>query len=84
MNNHILCNVDTDSFSVCKPDMSPWSQEEKETFRKYINSQFPELIRWEDDGEYIKFLVVKTKNYANLIVTGKQTLKLSVSTLHNI
>jgi DNA polymerase elongation subunit (family B) len=66
LNNHILANVDTDAFSVCKPDQSKWTADEKKKFRDFINSQFPELIRWSDDGEYEKFLVVKSKNYVML------------------
>lgn len=72
MNNHILCNVDTDSFSVCKPDQTPWTPEEKQKFMDYINAGFPELIKWCDDGEYIKFLVVKSKNYATVYYDEKK------------
>lgn len=75
MNNHILCNVDTDSFSVCKPDQSPWTLEEKKAFNDYINSGFPELIRWSDDGEYSKFLVIKSKNYVMIDSKGKRKIK---------
>lgn len=75
MNNHILCNVDTDSFSVCKPDQSPWTKEEKLAFTNYINSNFPELIKWADDGEYLKFLVIKSKNYVMIDSKGKRKIK---------
>jgi len=75
MNNLILCNVDTDSFSVCKPDQAPWTKEEKDNFIKDLNSQFPELIYWDDDGIYSKFLVLKSKNYVLVDETGKIKIK---------
>lgn len=75
MNNHILCNVDTDSFSVCKHDQSPWTLEEKQAFQDYINSFYPEQIKWCDDGEYSKFLVIKSKNYVMIDSKGKRKIK---------
>lgn len=75
LNNCILANVDTDSFSVCKPDQSPWTKEEKEAFINYINSGFPELIKWCDDGIYSKFLVIKSKNYVMINEKGKRKIK---------
>lgn len=79
MNNHILVNVDTDSFSVCKPDQSVWSETEKDLFIKYINSHFPDLIRWENDGLYDKVLVLKSKNYV-LVSDNKKKIKGSALT----
>lgn len=75
MNNHILCGVDTDSFAICKPDQSLWTPEEKKKFIDYINSKFPPTIYWSDDGEYAKFLVIKSKNYVMVDMKGKRKIK---------
>ena len=79
MNNLILAKVDTDAMSVCKPDQSPWTKEEELKFVEYINSQFPELIRWESEGTYEKLLVLKTKNYV-FYSEGKKKIKGSALT----
>jgi DNA polymerase elongation subunit (family B) len=74
MQNLILTGVDTDSFSVCKPDQSPWTKEEQTKFLDYVNSNFPDLIKWDHDGVYEKVLVLKSKNYV-LIENGKKKVK---------
>lgn len=56
-----LVNVDTDSFSITdglRPTDSEFNQQIKE-----LNSIYPELIVWEDDGIFDKVIVVKAKNY---------------------
>lgn len=62
--NLTIVNVDTDSFTACKPDMSPWNKEEIDLFIKDVNAQFPELIKFEDDGYYTRVVVFGSKNYA--------------------
>src|SRR5690606_23302298 len=66
MNNNIIVNCDTDSFSCCKPDGSAWTKEEISKFTEYINSHFPKSIVWANDGLYKKVLVIKSKNYVLL------------------
>ena len=74
MNNFLLCNVDTDAISVCKNDMSPFTEEEITALTESLNSLFPEYIRWEDDGYYSFFGVLKAKNYI-MEIDGKIKLK---------
>lgn len=65
---YTLINVDTDSISY-----SNGNQTTKEEFHKEIeslNSIYPKLIKWEDDGIYEKLIVVKAKNYV-LVKDGK-------------
>ena len=60
-NNYQLVNVDTDSFSY-----SVGARLTDEEFNRHIsaiNDLFPDNIIWENDGQYKKFVVVKTKNY---------------------
>lgn len=61
--NFQIVNTDTDSCSFCKPDMSPFTEEEQIALLKEINELLPELIRMEHDGIYDKVIVVKAKNY---------------------
>lgn len=61
--NNTMVFSDTDSISISKENGSPWTKEERKAFCDYINSEMPDLIRWEDDGYYPKVLVVKSKNY---------------------
>ena len=58
---YTLVNVDTDSFSVTngvRPTNDEFANEIDE-----LNSIYPELIAWEDDGVFDKVIVVKAKNY---------------------
>ena len=69
---YTLVNVDTDSFSYTNT-IAPT----KDDFKKEIaalNSIYPELIKWEDDGVYEKIIVVKAKNYV-LVKEGKKKYK---------
>lgn len=53
-----IVNADTDSFSfTAKKDFF------FNTFIEILNNQFKDMIVWEDDGHYEKFVVVKAKNY---------------------
>jgi len=69
-----LVNCDTDSIMVCNYDHSEWSKEDRELYLKGLNDQFPELIKWEDDGYYTHGVVVKTKNYV-LVEEGSTKAK---------
>lgn len=66
----ILCNVDTDSITICKNDMSHITPEENEEFMRELNALFPKTISWEDDGYYPIFCVLKAKNY--ILYDGKK------------
>jgi hypothetical protein len=79
-NNLTIVNVDTDSFMVCKPNGNAWSKAERELFISEVNSEFPELIRWEDDGYYSSVVVIKSKNYA-LLPEGETKIKLKGSSI---
>lgn len=59
----ILSNVDTDAISIAKQDLSPFSPEERQELLNELNDQFPELIKFSDDGYYDSFIVVASKNY---------------------
>lgn len=67
LNNNIICNVDTDSVLISKPDGTPWSKEEQQAFLDALNSQFPSKISFAHDGYYDRVLVVASKNYALLL-----------------
>lgn len=74
-----IVNVDTDSFSVTDNGRE-LGDEENLTLIEDLNSLFPELIVWEDDGYYKSVVVVKTKNYA-LLEYGKDKVKIKGSAL---
>lgn len=63
MHNFILGPVDTDSISFCKPDMSPFSEEEQEALLREINSMMPNLIQYAHDGYYDTVVCIRAKNY---------------------
>lgn len=69
--NFNLVNWDTDSVTVCKPDGSPFSEEEQNNLLKALNNEFPEKISWEPDGYFKKVIVLKAKNY--VLFDGKKT-----------
>lgn len=75
LHNFIITNGDTDSISFKKPDESPFTPEERKTLLAEINSFMPELIKWEDDDYFPKFIVVRTKNYVMLNEKGKVKIK---------
>jgi len=70
MHNFLLVNADTDSITVCKPDGSDFSDQEKIDLLQSLNSLFPEKIKWADDGYFKKFVVIKAKNY--IMFDGKK------------
>lgn len=61
--NFILGPVDTDSISICKPDMSPFTEEEQEALIAEINALMPEKIKYAHDGYYNRCIAFKAKNY---------------------
>ena len=79
--NHdfILGPVDTDSISICKPDMSPFSEEEQNQLIEEINSLMPELIKYAHDGYYDVVCALKAKNY--ILYQKDKGLKLKGSSL---
>lgn len=77
-NNFILANLDTDSISICKPDMSKFSPQEDIDLLNDLNSYFPEEIKFSPDGEFEVFVVLKSKNY--IMYDGKK-IKLKGSSL---
>lgn len=75
MYNFTLVNLDTDSLSICKPDGSPFSEQEKHSLLKELNSLMLDKISWENDGYFSKVLIVKAKNYCLLDEKGKLKIK---------
>jgi len=78
MNNYILGPVDTDSISICKPDMSLFTEEEKKKVLQELDKLDGENIRWGDDGTYDVCIVLAAKNY--VLYDGKK-LKIKGSAL---
>jgi DNA polymerase elongation subunit (family B) len=58
-----LCNIDTDSISLTKSNGYEFSPEEMAQILKELNSEYPEMIKFDDDGFFEAFIVVKAKNY---------------------
>jgi DNA polymerase elongation subunit (family B) len=75
---YTLINGDTDSISYC--NYSSFTKQEFENEIKEINSLFPELINFESDGVFSKFIVVKAKNYI-MLEEGKTKYKLKGSSI---
>lgn len=74
-NNFTVTNLDTDSISVCKPDGSPFTEEEKLILLKSLNDCYDPEIRFADDGYFPVFIVLKAKNYIMRDEKGKIKLK---------
>lgn len=70
-----LVNADTDSISFSKGDNGPITPEERTELLLELNSLFPERIHWEDDGYYLKLIVLKAKNYILQTEDGKVKIK---------
>lgn len=81
--NFIIGPTDTDSISLTKSDMTPFSKQEVENLVKEINGISPEFMKWENDGYYETCIAVRAKNYVlwdgkKLVVKGaslKATVK---------
>lgn len=69
----VLVNADTDSLSVS--NNSFLSKTNRENFLIKLNAQFPEMIRFEDDGYYSKVVILKAKNYILKDEDGKIKLR---------
>lgn len=76
--NFLVTNADTDSITICKPDQSPFSKEEQAALIEEINNLLPEYIKFDNDGIFEKFIVLKAKNY--IMYDGKK-IKLKGSSL---
>lgn len=74
---YTLVNVDTDSFSITNGNTI--SRTAFSEILVELNKEYPELIRWEDDGIYEKVIVLGAKNYV-LVKDGKVKLKGSAIT----
>lgn len=61
--NFTLINCDTDAIMIAKSDQTEFSEQEQEYLLKELNSLYPELIKFEDDGYFEKVIVIKAKNY---------------------
>lgn len=73
--NFILGPVDTDSISICKHDMSPFSPDERKQLLDELNSLLPEKIKMADDGYFPIVLTVKAKNYVLVKENGYIKIK---------
>lgn len=78
LNNFKIVNTDTDSITVCKPDYSPYSEEERQRLLNELNSLYPKEIQFSDDGYFECVIVFKAKNY---ILWDGNKLKLKGSSL---
>lgn len=73
--NFILGPVDTDSVSICKPDMSIFTDDEQQMLLDEINSQMPKLIKFAHDGYFKSCLALKAKNYILQKFNGEKKIK---------
>lgn len=73
--NFVLTNIDTDAISFCKPEMTPFTKEERQLLIQSLNSQFDDEIKFTDDGYYPQFIVLKSKNYIMIDEAGKRKMK---------
>lgn len=65
-----LINCDTDSITFAYKDGRTISEEERKALVQNLNSNYPERIRFEDDGYYNTIIVLKAKNY--VLYDGKK------------
>lgn len=70
--------VDTDSIKYFHPDRM-LTEEETAQNTKEVNALFPSGIKWDDEGIYKVFVVVKSKNY--IMVDSKDKVKLKGSSM---
>lgn len=68
-----IVNADTDSFSYTTGKRQ--TQEQFMAQIEELNGLYPDLIKWEDDGTYKTFMVVKAKNYVLQKENGDVTIK---------
>ena len=73
---YTIANGDTDSISFSSS--KHLTEQNRLDILKEINSLYPEMIRWEDDGYFLAVAILKAKNYA--LWDGKK-LKLKGSSI---
>lgn len=61
-----MVNCDTDSISFKKQNNEKYTDKELQDILDQVNTIFPEMIEYEDDGYYDKVAVIKAKNYCML------------------
>lgn len=71
----VLVAGDTDGLAFRKADQSNFTKEERELLLNELNSYLEELIKFEDDGVFLRQLVVKAKNYVLVDIEGKRKIK---------
>lgn len=62
-NNLTVINGDTDSISFKAKDEQDISITQRKQLLESLNSKFPEKIKFEDDGYFLKVITLKAKNY---------------------
>lgn len=75
---YIVSNIDTDGLAITNG--KPTSKEEFEQEIRELNSIFPEYIKFENDGTFTKFIVVRAKNYI-MLPEGETKYKLKGSSI---
>lgn len=77
MNQHNFKLVagDTDGLAFKKIDEKPFTREERTNLVAELNSIMDTLIKWEDDGQFKKQVVIKIKNYILQDESGKVKIK---------
>jgi hypothetical protein len=73
--NFVTVGYDTDGLAFRKPDHSVYTPEERASLLVELNSLFPKLIKFEDDGLFPCQLNIKTKNYCLVDDNGKTKIK---------
>lgn len=73
-----VVGADTDAVWFTKETEEPFNEEEIKEFIAKINTIFPENIKFDMDGYFPKFIILKTKNY--IMYDGKN-IKLKGSSL---
>lgn len=75
MHNFKIVGGDTDSIMFCKPDESPFTEDEQISLLMEINSLLPDKIRFKNDGTFPNVLYLLIKNYAMIDSKGKKKIK---------
>ncbi len=78
MNNYKVVGSDTDAVWFGKQDESPFTNLEIERIIQNINKTFPEYIKFDMDGCFSRFIILKAKNY---IMYDGNKIKLKGSSL---
>lgn len=75
---YTVCNIDTDGLAITNGEYTSKEDFEKEISE--LNSIFPEYIKFENDGQFSKFIVVRAKNYI-MLEEGQTKYKLKGSSI---